>query len=481
MIDPIVLLFIGLIIVVGGIILLRLHPFLALIAAVIIIGLLTSEQNLMDYAASKGYSDFETGILLKKTVGQRTAEAFGDTVTKIGILIAMASIIAGCLFKSGAADKIVRHLLKILGVKRAPLAFLGGSFFLAIPVYFDTVFYLMFPLARMMAVRKKEDYAWYVMAIIAGGIMAHSLVPPTPGPLFVASALGVNLSAMILAGIFVGAITAYSGFLYAKVINRKYPLELRDSESGSMKELEERVKVRDEDLPPFWLAIMPILAPLLLIAGNTTLQTIYGNSAGATMELVLGFFAFLGNANIALTLAAAIAILLLVRFGGKQEQGSVTIRKLVQDSLSQAGIIILITGAGGAFGSLLQQTGITVRLGEIIGIGNTAILPLAFLATALIRTAQGSATVAMITTVGILGGLVEGGALNFHPVYLALTIGCGSKIFPWMNDSGFWIINQMSRMTEKETLRYMSGMSAVMGFTGLIVCMILAWLLPFGI
>jgi len=478
MIDPIILLFIGLVIVVGGIIVLRLHPFLALSAAVIVIGLLTSEQSLRDYADFKGFSDSQTEVLLQKSVGERVAEAFGGTVTKIGILIAMASIIGGCLFKSGAADKIVRHLLKIMGVKRAPQALLFSSFFLAIPVYFDTVFYLMFPVTRMMAVRRREDYALYLMAVIAGGVMAHSLVPPTPGPLFVASALGVNLSAMILVGFLVGAIAAYAGFLYAKVANRKHPLELRDSESGRVKELEQRVQLQDHELPPFWISILPIVTPLILIAGNTTLQTLYGDQSDSS-KMLLGVFQFLGNANIALTFSAAIAIFMLVRFGKIKEKTEV--RKLVQDSLSQAGVIILITGAGGAFGGLLQQTGITVRLGEIIGVGTTAILPLAFFATALIRTAQGSATVAMITSVGILGGLVEGGSLGFHPVYLAVVIGCGSKLIPWMNDSGFWIINQMSGMTERETLRYMSVMSCIMGLTGLAACMIMAWLFPFGV
>ena len=129
---------------------------------------------------------------------------------------------------------------------------------------------------------------------------------------------------MILVGFFVGAIAAYSGFLYAKVINRKYPLELRDSESAKVEELEARVQVRDEDLPPFWLSIMPILAPLLLIAGNTTLQTIYRNSASANLELVLGFFAFLGNPNIALTFAAAIAIILLAGFLVVQSSGALS-------------------------------------------------------------------------------------------------------------------------------------------------------------
>jgi GntP family gluconate:H+ symporter len=143
-------------------------------------------------------------------------------------------------------------------------------------------------------------------------------------------------------------------------------------------------------------------------------------------------------------------------------------------------MIILITSMGGAFGGILQQTGIGARIQELASNYQMAILPLAFIVTALMKTAQGSATVAMITSVGILGGIANLGELPFHPVYLALVIGCGSKPFPWMNDSGFWVVCQMSGMTEGETLRTFSSVLSIMGFIGLFVVLILAKLFPFA-
>ena len=143
-----------------------------------------------------------------------------------------------------------------------------------------------------------------------------------------------------------------------------------------------------------------------------------------------------------------------------------------------AGTIILITSTGGAFGDMLQQTSIGNWLAELATDYQYAILPLAFFITAVIRTAQGSATVSMITAVGMLTVFNTPGALNFHPVYLAIVIGCGSKIFPWMNDSGFWIICKMSGFTERETIRNFSFLLLIMGIVGLVATMIMAKLFP---
>ena len=141
-------------------------------------------------------------------------------------------------------------------------------------------------------------------------------------------------------------------------------------------------------------------------------------------------------------------------------------------------MIILITAAGGALGAVLQQTGIGLRIEELATAYNIAVLPLAFLVTALVRTAQGSATVSMITAVGILSGFSDPAVLGFHPVYLALAIGCGSKPIPWMNDSGFWVVGKMSGLTEAETLKTFSIELTLMGFAGIAVVMIAAKLLP---
>ena len=154
------------------------------------------------------------------------------------------------------------------------------------------------------------------------------------------------------------------------------------------------------------------------------------------------------------------------------------LKKPIEDAIYSAGTIILITSTGGAFGAILQQTAVGSWLAGMAPDYKLAVLPLAFFITAVIRTAQGSATVAMITAVGMLTVFNTPGALNFHPVYLAIVIGCGSKIFPWMNDSGFWIVCKMSGFTERETIRNFSMLLLVMGLVGLAATMLFAKIFP---
>ena len=479
MIDPLWIMLIGMIVVIGGILLLRLNAFLALIAGAIIVGLLTSTEALRHYGAGKNMSDQEIAMLTEQSVGQRVAGEFGRTCVKIGILIAMASIIGKSLLESGAAERIVRFALRLFGEKRAPFAFLSSGFTLGIPVYFDTVFYLMIPLAKAMGLRFPKNYALYVLAIVAGGTMAHSLIPPTPGPLFVAGELSVSLGLMIIGGMVVGIMTVSAGFLYAIWANKRWPIPLRDSVDISKAELETLAKKDDKDLPDIWISLLPIILPIILIAGKTLYFTFIANSTIALLPWLQSalstFFNEFGDPNIALSISAAIALgtFVWLKRSNKQEMIS-----LVQHALSSGGLIILITSAGGAFGGMLQQTCIGHRIQELANAYHIAILPLAFFVTALVRTAQGSATVAMITAIGILGGLAGQGQLDFHPLYLALAIGCGSKPIPWMNDSGFWVIGRMSGMTESETLKLSSGMMTLMGVVGLVAVMILANLFP---
>jgi len=479
MIDPLWLMLIGMVVVLGGILVLRLHAFLALMLGAIIVGSLTSGAALRQYALDKNMTTAATETLVRQSTGERIAIAFGQTCTKIGILIAMASIIGKCLLESGAAERIIRSALKRFGESRAPLAFLSSGFLLAIPVYFDTVFYLMIPLAKAMGMRTRRNYGLYVMAIVAGGTMAHSLVPPTPGPLFVAGELSVSLGLMILGGIIIGLFTASSGYAYALWANRRWPIVLRDSADISAAELEALSNKDERELPPLWLSVLPILLPVVLIAGQTIVGSFFkGPSTGESSEVIdrlLDLLDYLGNPNIALALAAAIALATLTF---RQNTDRKKIAAFVQSALSSAGVIILITSAGGAFGGILQQTGIGPRIQELASTHQLAVLPLAFVVTAVVRTAQGSATVAMITAIGIMGGFANAGQLGFHPVYLALVIGCGSKPIAWMNDSGFWLICKMTGMTEAETLKLSSAMMVVMALVGLVVIMIFARLLP---
>ena len=181
----------------------------------------------------------------------------------------------------------------------------------------------------------------------------------------------------------------------------------------------------------------------------------------------------LGEKEMALTLGAVIALLILAR-----QRDRLAASKAVQTALGSGATLLLIIAAGGAFGGALRQTGIADTLGTALAGAQLFALPAVFLITTLIRTAQGSATVAMITTAPIAKALLDGGAAHAHPVYFALAIGCGSKPFPWMNDAGFWIITRLSGLRESETLRTVSPMMSLQGVAGLVLTMLAAWLWP---
>ncbi|REJ94642.1 MAG: GntP family permease [Planctomycetota bacterium] len=402
----------------------------------------------------------------KQTIGERVAEGFGRTCAGIGILIALAAIIGKCLLDSGAADRIVRTALKWFGEPGAPAAFMLSGFLLGIPVFFDTVFYLMMPLGKALRVRTGRNYLVYVLTIVCGGTMAHSLVPPTPGPLFVADELGVSLATMIVGGGIVGLACGTFGYVYATIAGKIWDLPLRDTGEVSLEELSAAAEVDERELPPLWLSLAPILLPVLLIMANAVTETL-GHSPHWLQTL--------GNKNIALGIAAAVGLLTLV---WQKRQSRRELAKGVGVALESGGVIILITAAGGAFGGVLRETGVAELIRDLPRSSPAMICVLAFFITTAIRTAQGSATVAMITAVGVLSGLAKGGELGFHPVYLALAIGCGSKPIAWMNDSGFWVITKMSGMTEGEGLKYITPMTASMGLVGLLMVVIGVTLFP---
>jgi GntP family gluconate:H+ symporter len=412
----------------------------------------------------------------KQTVASRVASGFGTTAGKIGILIAMASIIGKCLLDSGAADRIVRTALARFGEKFAPLSFVLSGFLLGVPVFFDTVFYLMIPLGKAMQLRTGRNYLLFVLTIVAGATMAHSLVPPTPGPLVVAEELGVDIGMMILAGCCVGFFTAGFGYLYASMFaNKIWTLPLRETSDFSLKDLETLSNRKESELPPFWLSILPIVLPVVLIAGYSVIKALAKAEVLTLSEPVNSVLATLGDKNIALIISAVIAMLTLIRSRSLSRK---QLADAVGSALASGGIIILITSAGGAFGKTLQATGVATLIQGLSVTSPAMIITMAWLITAAIRTAQGSATVAMMTAVGILGGLAQSGSLPFHPVYLALAIGCGSKPIAWMNDSGFWVITRMSGMTEGEGLKYITPMTTLMGVVGLIVTIAGAILFP---
>lgn len=474
--DPILIISIGTAVVLFCIIVLRMHAVISLLLAALVTALLTSPELIYNFAINSGMSEQKAIDFSHTSLGKRLGEAFGNTSGKIGILIALASVIGTSLMRSGGAERIVRGLLKLFESKNSSLALLFSSFTLAIPVFFDTVFYLMIPVIKSMGIKNPKKFSLYLMVVIAGGVMAHSLIPPTPGPLFVAETMNIDLGTMMIGGIVIGLITVLCGYGYAVWANLKWDLPMRSTPDISIDELKQISEKENKDLPNLWLSLLPVLLPIILITGNTFSEMFSkGNSnQSALQEGLVSVFSVMGDPNIALFISALVAMYLM----WSKIRDIDSFKKYMYEALTSAGMIILITSAGGVFGQMLQQTGVGIRIQELSSNYQMAILPMAFLITAAVRTAQGSATIAMVTTIGIMSGVASAG-LAFHPVYLALVIGCGSKIFAWMNDSAFWIITKMSGMEEKETIRHFSMLLMVMAFGGLFSIMILSKLFPF--
>ena len=460
--SPLVLLCCGMLIVVGGILWLRLHAFLALVLGAFTVALLTPADALRSHAegrvAKAEMTEKAAEKFVTKPAAARVAEEFGRTCANLGILIAMATIIGEAMLLSGAAERIAATLLRWFGAARSHWAFFTASFVLCIPVMLDTVMYLLAPLFKALARKTGRDYLLLVMCTVAGGTITHSLVPPTPGPLFVAGDLGVPLGLMIGMGSAIGLGAALVGVVFAQWSNRRHTIEVPAEDTAAA--------VPDRVLPPLRLAMLPVVLPIALIGLDA--------SFSAGLQKAGGWLAWLvktiGDKDMALTLGALAA---LAPLAGRKGEGA----RAVKSAVGEGAVILLIIAAGGAFGGVLQQTGIAGQLaGHFQGVHHLA-LPAVFFVTMLVRTAQGSATVAMITAAPIAKALLAGGA-EIHPVYFALAIGCGSKPFPWMNDAGFWIITRLSGMRESETLRTVSPMMSIQGAAGLVFTMLAAWLWP---
>jgi GntP family gluconate:H+ symporter len=477
--DPLFILLIGVIIVVGGIIALQLHPFLALILGAFAVALLTPGSAIEQFVINKGGTEVAAKALSAKSIGERIAFEFGSTCGKIGILIAMAAIIGKCMLESGAAERIVRSMLNVTGVNNAPISFLISSFFLGIPVFFDIVIFLMIPLAKAVSMRIGKNYLLLVLAITGGAAMANSFVPPAPGPLFLVGEMNIPIGMMMAGGTMLGLVTITAGYLFAVWANKKWPVVLRDSMDARLEDIKSLSVKDDSQLPPLWLSLLPVSFPLIFICADNILESMMKSgepiSGSFIVNKLVELIQLFGDKNIALVTGGLIALVVL----GIQKKGSKEgMTSFVQAALMSGGGIILITAAGGAFGGILQQTGISSRIAEMTKDYQMALIPLAFLISAVVRTAQGSATVALITASGILSGMATSANLEYHPLYLGLAIGCGSKLVPWMNDAGFWIIVKISNLTEREALKTFSPMLVVMGTVGLAVLLVAAKLFP---
>ena len=360
----------------------KFHPFIALVAAAVFVGLLTP-----DLMENKGINAALDEPMI----------AFGIMAGKIAWVIALAAVIGTAMLESGAAEKIVTQLLNKMGEKQAALALLIAAFLLSIPVFLDTVFFLLIPLGISLALKTGKNYILYVMAIGGGAAITHSIVPPTPGPLIMAESLGIELGTVILSGMILGIIPALLVLFIAKRINEKMDVPIR---------IALPVNAGDASQIALTWALAPIVLPILMIGSGTMVQAITGH--------VPEWLVFIGNKNLAMAAGAASALILWAK---SEKMGSKELWSKVGKPLEIGGIIILITSAGGAYGAMINNSGI----GEAIRLATQNFplhfIPLAWLIAAVLKTAQGSGTVAMISSVAIMSALIgDGQSLGFHPV-----------------------------------------------------------------
>ncbi|MBX3442099.1 MAG: gluconate permease [Planctomyces sp.] len=514
MIYPLVVMTIGIVLVIGMIMWLRINAFIALITAAMVVSLLSPEVN-----PATGERTLSSSAI------SRVADAFGTACGSIAIVIALAAVIGACMMDSGAADRVVRGFMALLGEKRAPWALMGSGYVLAIPVFFDTVFYLLVPLARSFQRRTGGAYLKCILAITAGGAITHTLVPPTPGPLTMAANLGVDLGRMILVGALVALPASIVGLFIAGLLDRWLNIPMRQIAGHPEPE-----PLADDELPGLMVSLLPVLLPVALIAVHTLASTFADSeqlaradqraaALGVTVEQqvrqriddvraaggdlsrgdalkqvkadALGdsaeppgtwtrataFTQIIGNPNLALLISAAIALAVYVR---QRKPSKDDVAKLIESSLMSGGLIILITAAGSAFGAMLRVAQVGDAIRELFGgqSSGLAMLFLGFGISALLKVAQGSSTAAMIIASGMMPGLLTGVDLPFDIVYLATAIGSGAMVGSWMNDSGFWIFAKMGGLTEREALCTWTPLLAALGVVSMTVTVILATLLP---
>jgi GntP family gluconate:H+ symporter len=396
---------------------------------------------------------------------------FGGSVAQIGFSIAVAAVIGAALLESGAADRIVRTFLAVLGEKRAALALLGAGFVLGIPVFFDTVFFLLVPLARALSARTGKNYLLHLLVICAGGVVTHATVPPTPGPLATAEILKLDMGAVMLVGLAAGALPALSGWWFARWCDARMNISLRAAPGASIESLAQIAQRSEKELPGFAWSVAPVVLPVVLIA----VASIAAGFRTSFSPEVFGLVAFFGNKNVALFLGAVVALAVYLR---QKRLGWRDTEAVVGEPLATAGVIIMITAAGGAYGAMIKNAGV----GEIIRAWAAAhgvnIIVLAWAMAAFLRIAQGSTTVAVITTAGLMMSMGGAESLGVSPLSLYVAIGYGGLFLSWMNDSGFWLFSKMSGLDVRETARSWSILLCVISVAGLVEALVISSFWP---
>ncbi|WP_293294990.1 GntP family permease [Allomuricauda sp.] len=389
------------------------------------------------------------------------AEGFGKTLSGIGLVIAFGTVIGIYLEKTGSTQILANSILKVIGLKRSPLAINLAGFVISIPVYCDSGYIILSSLNRAISKKTGIPALVFAIALATGLYSAHVFVPPTPGPLAAAAILDADLGTVLILGLLVAVPVSISGYVWARFIGKTLNEEEHKEQVVEKSELGATIKP--------YRAFLPLLVPIVLIAMNSIVNY-------PTRPLGEGWvfftFDFIGSPVIALLVGVIFAFALGSKFSSEQK------KDWVPEAFRQAGSIVLITGAGGAFGAILRTMDIAsiINLESSSGIGG---LLIAFVIAAVLKTAQGSSTVAIITTSAIIAPLLETfGLIAITEKALAvLAIGAGAMTVSHINDSYFWVVSQFSNMNVKTALRGHTLGTLIQGVIGILMILILYVLL----
>ncbi len=423
---------------------LKLHPFLALLISAFGYGVFCGKMSLADVVKSVN-------------------SGFGGTIGYIGIVILAGSVIGTFLEKSGGAFKLAESILKLVGRKNVPLAMSIIGYIVSIPVFCDSGFVILSSLCRGLSRKAKISLATSAVALSLGLYATHTMVPPTPGPIAAAGLLKADLGLVILWGLLVSLIALTAGWLFAvKFAGRVYINPESESEESSPGEIVTQS-------PSAIKSVIPILLPIMLIVlrsvGNLESQPFGAGNAAAIIS-------FIGQPVVALLVGVFFAFLLPKKLTTEMLSTS----GWVGQAVVAAATIIIITGCGGAFGKVLQNSGISDVVKGYLGKSAGLSIWLPFIIAAALKTAQGSSTVAIITTAGIVGPLL--GALGLEaPTARALAvvaIGAGSMVVSHANDSYFWVVTGLSKMSVKDGYKLQTLGTLVEGGVAAIVLWVIS-------
>lgn len=398
----------------------RVHAFIAMLIASAIAGLIG-------------------GMSVNDTLGA-ISKGFGGTLGGIGIVIGLGVMMGSVLEVSGAAEKMAYSFIKMLGKKKEEWALAITGYVVSIPIFVDSAFVILYPVAKALAKNGKRSLLTLGVALAGGLVVTHHTVPPTPGPLGVAGLFNVDLGLMLLVGMAMAVLPVVGIILYAKWLDKKYPEFNQQvfTQEELKQKFDDYIESREKkNLPSLGLSLLPIVLPIALIFIKAMFDLAAKGNAELSASGIYQFFAFVGHPMIALALSVLVAVYTLL-----PNTDRTTTALHLEEGVKTAGIILLVTGAGGALGAVLRDSGAGKQLAEQIAQLPISPILIPFIVSTMVRFIQGSGTVAMITAASISAPiLAQIPGVNMLLAAQAATMG--SLFFGYFNDSLFWVVNRM--------------------------------------